>query len=139
MRTESTIEESGISKGKIGGWLWVFVVTCGLAGLVQLVSVVVFPDPLNIATVVIMLILRLRAIVSLIRVAPGALRDVKILFVALFVALAIQLLWVTWEAAQGNGTSDLRSGDVSGFFYFVLWAGYFHQSKRVLATFGKNL
>ena len=133
--------QPGVHK-RFGGWLWIFLIGCILVGISDLIVCILSPTPINLTMVPVLTFLRVRVAVSLLRISPVALRDVKIFLVSMFVASAFNLLRASvLPAAEFNSDDlqNLRAIGVRGLLSTVIWALYFQRSRRVRDTFGANL
>lgn len=123
----------------VGGWLLFFcVVTTIITPLVSMVEAVNSNDPIVILTEVAFTILALCTGLSLWRVRPHALRWVRAYLIA-----GPCLSMIAVYALQGQATyttyEPTSNPVVAAVIFVVTWWQYFRKSKRVKATFGRNL
>jgi len=125
----------------VGGWLLFFcIMTTIIIPLVTIAEAANSNDPVVILTDVALAILAFCTGLSLWRVRPHALRWVRVYLVVgsclmMIAGLQRQATYITHEP-----TSSIYTNPVAGaVVYAVTWWQYFRKSKRVKATFGRNL
>lgn len=129
----------------VGGWLLLFLfgVTIANPAFLLLEAAANRDDILVVVFNVALAAFCIFVGVSVWRVRPGALALVKALFIVLTCVAA--LIIVGGAAMLSEGAS--RAGNLSEtllpgarmLFSIAIWLAYFKKSKRVLATFGRNL
>ena len=125
----------------VGGWLLFFcIVTTIIIPLATMAEAANSNDPVVILTDVALAILAFCTGLSLWRVRTHALRWVRVYLVIgsclmMIAGLERQATYITHEP-----TSSIYMNPVAGaVVYAVTWWQYFRKSKRVKATFGRNL
>ena len=122
----------------VGGWLLFFcIATTIISPLVTIAEVANSNDPVVILAVVAVAILAFCTGLSLWRVRPHALRWVRVYLV---VGSCLMMIAGVQRQATYEPTSSSYENPVAGAVgYAITWWLYFRNSKRVKATFGRNL
>jgi hypothetical protein len=128
---------------KVGGWLLFFCIVVIIVGpLSALVEVMSFSGNIDADISLAVALDLVRAVLGLVtgiflwNVRPVAFTLLWIYFglVALLAVLGI----IGFALAELQRPNDLTM-PVRSLIYVAIWASYFHTSKRVKATFGRNL
>ncbi|MGC8551136.1 MAG: hypothetical protein ACP5M4_15770 [Acidobacteriaceae bacterium] len=127
----------------VGGWLLLFCV--GLAIVAPALDVIhAFQNPLLLSLTLLMMIAAYQLFVGVLlwKVAPGALGNLKVYFIAV-VVLGVVCLGAGM-AVLASPRLSLYSGrflldGVRALLSTLLWWLYFHKSRRVRNTYGRNL
>jgi hypothetical protein len=129
----------------VGGWLLFFCVSLTiLSPLAALASVpALFTREFNPVLVFVLGLIALGAFVgaNIWMVTDRAITLVKVYFIAVGATAGLAIVYVVGAATfTGEGLSVISLlSYLRMFVWIVIWAAYFHNSKRVKATFGRNL